>query len=93
MPHHHGYHVVQDIKKAQSLGFGLDPEIELVKADVTAGADSLIPAIGDAQAVIVATGYTGFNPGGFGQVDEVVSMPANMHVLYMRESYACTILR
>eukprot|EP00877_Chromochloris_zofingiensis_P001679 jgi/Chrzof1/11511/UNPLg00445.t1 len=61
----------RDIKKAQSLGFGLDPEIELVKADVTAGADSLIPAIGDAQAVIVATGYTGFNPGGFGQVDEV----------------------
>lgn len=27
-------------------------------------------AIGDAQAVIIATGYGGFNPKGFGDVDE-----------------------
>lgn len=63
---------VRDVRKAQSLGFALDPAgIELVTCDVVKQTQQeLAAAIGDAQAVICCTGYTGFNPKGFGQVDE-----------------------
>lgn len=61
---------VRDIKKGQGLGLAMDKSVELVEADVLKP-DQLAAAIGDAQAVICATGYTGFNPSGFGEVDEV----------------------
>jgi uncharacterized protein YbjT (DUF2867 family) len=59
----------RDIKKGQKL-LGADPSVTFVKCDVLSGVDSLVEAIGDASAVICTTGYTGFNPRGFGQVDE-----------------------
>jgi len=68
-----GYKVkagVRDPKKAHSLGFGLDSGIELVTADVTKGSEPLISALSGSQAVICATGYSGFNPGGSVKIDE-----------------------
>lgn len=65
---------VRDVKKAESLGFGADSGITIVKADVTRPYAELMGAIGDAQGVIVATGFTdfnGFNPAGFTEVDEL----------------------
>ncbi|KAJ9517398.1 hypothetical protein QJQ45_016766 [Haematococcus lacustris] len=62
--------VTQDAKKAAGLGLGLDAGVTVVTADVLQGASQLEAALGDAQAVICATGYTGFNPQGFGRVDE-----------------------
>ncbi|KAL6751857.1 hypothetical protein V8C86DRAFT_2768786 [Haematococcus lacustris] len=60
----------RDAKKAAGLGLGLDAGVTVVTADVLQGASQLEAALGDAQAVICATGYTGFNPQGFGRVDE-----------------------
>jgi len=60
---------VRDLKKAQGLGLASEG-VTLVQADVLKGVDKLEAAIGDAQAVICATGYTGFSPSGFGAVDE-----------------------
>ncbi|KAF6252548.1 pyridine nucleotide binding protein [Scenedesmus sp. NREL 46B-D3] len=68
-----GYKVragVRDARKAQSLGFALDSGISIVEADVTKDARSLEAAIGDAQAVICATGFSGLNPLNVGAVDE-----------------------
>eukprot|EP00882_Tetradesmus_deserticola_P022492 GHRQ01024407.1.p1 GENE.GHRQ01024407.1~~GHRQ01024407.1.p1 ORF type:complete len:208 (+),score=49.92 GHRQ01024407.1:727-1350(+) len=70
-----GYKVragVRDVRKAQSLGFGLDSDISIVEADVTKDVKSLEAAIGDAQAVICATGFSGLNPLNVGAVDEKV---------------------
>ena len=54
---------VRDVKKGQSLGLAL-AGAELVKADVTDGVDALVDAIGDADAVVCATGFTpSFNLG------------------------------
>ncbi|KAI8476043.1 MAG: hypothetical protein J3K34DRAFT_477309 [Monoraphidium minutum] len=63
---------VRDLKKAQALGFALDPEgIELVQLDVVKqGPGELAPALEGCQALICCTGYTGLNPSGFGDVDE-----------------------
>jgi uncharacterized protein YbjT (DUF2867 family) len=49
---------VRDVKKAQGLGLALTPSVELVQCDVTAGVDALVAAIGDADAVVCATGFT-----------------------------------
>ena len=50
---------VQDIDKARSAGLGHDGKVTLVSGDVTAGPEALVKAIGSAQAVICATGYSG----------------------------------
>eukprot|EP00199_Chlamydomonas_sp_CCMP681_P002550 CAMPEP_0119104740 /NCGR_PEP_ID=MMETSP1180-20130426/2876_1 /TAXON_ID=3052 ORGANISM="Chlamydomonas cf sp, Strain CCMP681" /NCGR_SAMPLE_ID=MMETSP1180 /ASSEMBLY_ACC=CAM_ASM_000741 /LENGTH=320 /DNA_ID=CAMNT_0007089573 /DNA_START=39 /DNA_END=1001 /DNA_ORIENTATION=- len=65
---------VRDLAKArkQALYAG-DEGVVLVSGDVLLKPGPLQEAIGGAQAVICATGYTGFNPGGFAQVDEVGS--------------------
>ena len=47
----------RDLKKAESLGFKA-AGAEIVHADVTEGVDALVEAIGDADAVICATGFT-----------------------------------
>ena len=47
----------RDTKKAQSLGFTA-AGAEIVHADVTEGVDALVEAIGDADAVVCATGFT-----------------------------------
>ena len=47
----------RDVKKAQGLGLALSGA-ELVHADVTEGVDALVEAIGDADAVVCATGFT-----------------------------------
>eukprot|EP00879_Flechtneria_rotunda_P018227 GHRR01019122.1.p1 GENE.GHRR01019122.1~~GHRR01019122.1.p1 ORF type:complete len:321 (+),score=102.43 GHRR01019122.1:196-1158(+) len=65
---------VRDIRKAQSLGFALDSGIEIIEADVTKDVGTLANAIGDADAVICATGYGGLNPFGVGSVDETGTM-------------------
>ena len=55
---------VRDVRKAQSLGLALLPGVELVHADVTEGVDALVTAMGDADAVVCATGFTpSFNLG------------------------------
>ncbi|GLC35334.1 hypothetical protein PLESTM_000308800 [Pleodorina starrii] len=61
---------VRSASKALALGFGADPGVEVVEADVTKGVDALVAAIGDAQAVVCATGAAGFGPNGAAQVDE-----------------------
>ncbi|GIL89556.1 hypothetical protein Vretimale_1887 [Volvox reticuliferus] len=61
---------VRSTEKAMALGFGADPGIKIVEADVTKGIDTLVAAIGDAQAVVCATGAAGFGPNGASQVDE-----------------------
>eukprot|EP00775_Hariotina_reticulata_P003818 gene3818-4076_t len=69
-----GYKVragVRDTRKAQSLGFALNSGITIVQADVTKDARVLASALGDADAVICATGYSGFNPAAVGSVDEL----------------------
>ena len=67
----------RDLKKAESLGFKA-AGAEIVHADVTEGVDALVEAIGDADAVICATGFTpSFN---FGKVREcscTLAQPAN----------------
>lgn len=45
-----------DVNKAKST-LPNDPSIDIVKADVTAGAEKLVEAIGDAEAVVCATGF------------------------------------
>lgn len=68
-----GYKVragVRDVRKAQSLGFAFDAGISIVEADVTKDLKSLEAAIGDAQAVICATGFSGVNPLKVASVDE-----------------------
>ncbi|XP_008778825.2 uncharacterized protein At2g34460, chloroplastic [Phoenix dactylifera] len=45
-----------DVDKARS-SLPQDPNVQIVKADVTAGSDRLVEAIGDAEAVICATGF------------------------------------
>lgn len=47
----------RDVKKAQSLGFQ-SAGAEIVRCDVTEGVDALVEAIGDADAVVVTTGFT-----------------------------------
>ena len=47
----------RDTKKAQSLGFTA-AGAEFVHADVTEGVEALVEAIGDADAVVCATGFT-----------------------------------
>eukprot|EP00240_Pyramimonas_obovata_P004055 CAMPEP_0118925594 /NCGR_PEP_ID=MMETSP1169-20130426/3458_1 /TAXON_ID=36882 /ORGANISM="Pyramimonas obovata, Strain CCMP722" /LENGTH=347 /DNA_ID=CAMNT_0006866941 /DNA_START=31 /DNA_END=1074 /DNA_ORIENTATION=- len=53
---------VRDVKKAESLGLAFTreggPSVELVKFDVTGAVDEIAAAIGDADAVICATGFT-----------------------------------
>ncbi|GIL42292.1 hypothetical protein Vafri_311 [Volvox africanus] len=61
---------VRSTEKAVALGFGADPGIKIVEADVTKSIDTLAAAIGDAQAVVCATGAAGFGPNGASQVDE-----------------------
>jgi len=61
---------VRDVRKAQSLGFAFDNGIEIVEADVTKGTSLLEGAIGDAQAVICATGATGLRSSSAASVDE-----------------------
>lgn len=53
----------QDLKKGQALGLALDSGVTLVEADVLKP-EQLAAALVGVQAVICATGYTGFNPGG-----------------------------
>ena len=48
---------VRDLKKGQALGLQL-AGAELVSADVTNGVDALVAAIGDADAIVCATGFT-----------------------------------
>ena len=48
---------VRDTKKAQALGLQL-AGAEIVSADVTDGVDALVAPIGDADAVVCATGFT-----------------------------------
>ncbi|BDA48149.1 Protein TIC 62, chloroplastic [Coccomyxa sp. Obi] len=50
---------VRDVEKARSNGLQLDDKVELVTADVTQGPESLLSAIGDAQAIISAIGFNG----------------------------------
>ncbi|KAK1322025.1 Uncharacterized protein QJS10_CPA03g00641 [Acorus calamus] len=45
-----------DVERAKTT-LPSDPNIEIVKADVTEGAEKLVEAIGDAEAVVCATGY------------------------------------
>ncbi|XP_010904873.1 uncharacterized protein At2g34460, chloroplastic [Elaeis guineensis] len=45
-----------DIDKARS-SLPQDPNVQIVRADVTAGSDKLVEAIGDAEAVVCATGF------------------------------------
>ncbi|XP_068666908.1 uncharacterized protein At2g34460, chloroplastic isoform X2 [Aristolochia californica] len=47
---------VRDPQKART-SLSDDPNIQIVKADVTEGADKLADAIGDAEAVVCATGF------------------------------------
>ena len=47
----------RDLKKADSLGFRA-AGAEIVRADVTDGVDALVEAIGDADAVVCATGFS-----------------------------------
>lgn len=61
---------VRDRKKALALGLGADPGVEVVDADVTKGAAALAAAIGDAQAVVCATGGGNLLLGGAAAVDE-----------------------
>jgi uncharacterized protein YbjT (DUF2867 family) len=75
-----GYRVlagVRDLKKAQGLGLSLDKGVQLVEADVLKP-DQLKKAFsspaGKVDAVVCATGYVGFNPSGFGEVDETGSL-------------------
>lgn len=72
-----GYRVlagVRDLKKAQGLGLSLDKGVQLVEADVLKP-DQLKKAFASSSskvdAVICATGYIGFNPSGFAEVDEI----------------------
>ncbi|KAK3233016.1 hypothetical protein CYMTET_56660 [Cymbomonas tetramitiformis] len=75
---------VRDVKKAQSLGLAVSTPgtsagpVELVKFDVTSDQAALIEAIGDADAVICATGFTptlqnlgGLKPGAANAVDRL----------------------
>lgn len=59
----------QDLKKGQALGLALDSGVTLVEADVLKP-EQLAAALVGVQAVICATGYTGFNPGGRVQGEE-----------------------
>ncbi|KAG1330490.1 putative protein TIC 62, chloroplastic [Cocos nucifera] len=45
-----------DIDKARG-SLPQDPNVQIVRADVTVGSDKLVEAIGDAEAVICATGF------------------------------------
>ncbi|KAG9447985.1 hypothetical protein H6P81_014113 [Aristolochia fimbriata] len=47
---------VRDTEKAKTT-LSDDPNIQIVKADVTEGVDKLTDAIGDAEAVVCATGF------------------------------------
>ncbi|KAK9819986.1 hypothetical protein WJX72_004808 [[Myrmecia] bisecta] len=60
---------VRDIAKAEAAGLALDSQVKLVEADVTKSPESLAAAIGDAQAVICAIGYSGRDPKGYEAVD------------------------
>lgn len=60
----------QDLKKGQALGLALDSGVTLVEADVLKP-EQLAAALVGVQAVICATGYTGFNPGGRVKGEEV----------------------
>ncbi|KXZ53376.1 hypothetical protein GPECTOR_7g1272 [Gonium pectorale] len=61
---------VRTRSKALELGLAADPGVTVVEADVTKGADVLLAAIGDAQAVVCATGAAGFGSNGAKTVDE-----------------------
>ncbi|KAK9794319.1 hypothetical protein WJX73_007264 [Symbiochloris irregularis] len=50
---------VRDVDKARSAGLDQRGKVTLVNGDVTAGPDALAQAIGSADAVICATGYSG----------------------------------
>ncbi|KAK9797819.1 hypothetical protein WJX73_002081 [Symbiochloris irregularis] len=50
---------VRDIDKARASGLDKPGGVTLVNGDVTAGPESLAEAIGNAEAVICATGYSG----------------------------------
>lgn len=52
-------HVAQDIDKARASGLDQAGRVTLVNGDVTAGAEALAEAIGNAEAVICATGFSG----------------------------------
>ncbi|RWW08878.1 hypothetical protein GW17_00027665, partial [Ensete ventricosum] len=45
-----------DLEKARS-GLPQDPDLQIVRADVTEGSEKLAEAIGDAEAVICSTGF------------------------------------
>ena len=64
---------MQDIAKAQASSLDKGGKVTLVNGDVTSGVDSLAAAMGDASAVVCATGYGGFDAGGFDKVDRLVS--------------------
>ncbi|KXZ53377.1 hypothetical protein GPECTOR_7g1273 [Gonium pectorale] len=61
---------VRSRSKALELGLAADPGVTVVEADATKGADVLLAAIGDAQAVMCATGAAGFGSNGSKTVDE-----------------------
>ncbi|KAK9787474.1 hypothetical protein WJX73_006333 [Symbiochloris irregularis] len=60
---------VRDVDKARSAGLDQRGKVTLVNGDVTAGPDALAQAIGSADAVICATGYSGRDAQGFDKVD------------------------
>ncbi|KAG1669154.1 hypothetical protein FOA52_002666 [Chlamydomonas sp. UWO 241] len=60
---------VRDIKKARGMGIVMDDGVTLVEADVLKPAQLAAAAAG-VDAIVCATGYNGFNPSGFGDVDE-----------------------
>ena len=62
----------RDVKKAQGLGLSLDKGVQLVEADVLKPEqlEKALSEYGRVDAVVCATGYTGFNPSGFGEIDE-----------------------
>eukprot|EP00238_Polyblepharides_amylifera_P001170 CAMPEP_0196571398 /NCGR_PEP_ID=MMETSP1081-20130531/1587_1 /TAXON_ID=36882 /ORGANISM="Pyramimonas amylifera, Strain CCMP720" /LENGTH=354 /DNA_ID=CAMNT_0041888335 /DNA_START=94 /DNA_END=1158 /DNA_ORIENTATION=+ len=68
---------VRDLKKAQSLGLATGGGVELIQFDVTSDIESIKAAIGDADAVICATGFSptagnwgGLKPGSSVAVDK-----------------------